>query len=114
MTPHAIKYAYVGKRQPERPWLPQIISDDGMLTETLSSEHTTEKLALAAAAKEIAKRLAQLPERITPAQRARVDELKAQRAKLTSPIDRIAFDNRANALTGDESVLHLIAMLESK
>jgi hypothetical protein len=45
---------WVGKRQPKRPWLAQIV--DGNTTETLSGEHSTEELALTAARKEIARR----------------------------------------------------------
>jgi hypothetical protein len=56
VTPAAAKIVWVGKRQPRRPWLAQIASDDGMQVETIGSEHATEALALAAARCEIARR----------------------------------------------------------
>lgn len=52
-------------------------------------------------------------DKLTPEQRARVEKLKAARAKLTTPLDKIAFDNAANCESGDEMTLRLIAMLES-
>lgn len=49
------KIRWVGARQPTRPYLAQIASDDGKSVETLS-EHETEALALRAARAEIARR----------------------------------------------------------
>lgn len=49
------KIRWVGARQPTRPYLAQIASDDGKSVETLS-EHETEALALKAARAEITKR----------------------------------------------------------
>lgn len=54
MRPLTAKIVWVGRRQPERPWLAQIVS--GNNTETLGSEHETQALALRAANAEIAKR----------------------------------------------------------
>lgn len=49
------KIRWVGSRQPTRPYLAQIASDDGKSVETLT-EHETEALALTAARVEIARR----------------------------------------------------------
>jgi hypothetical protein len=49
---------------------------------------------------------------LTPAQRARVEDLKRERGKLTNPFDRIAFDN-ASGTDSREMVLRIIASLES-
>jgi hypothetical protein len=51
---------------------------------------------------------------VTAKQRARIDELKRQRAALKTPFERIAFDNAANMVSGSEMALRLVAMLESK
>jgi hypothetical protein len=51
---------------------------------------------------------------VTAKQRARIDDLKRQRAALKSPFDRVAFDNAANMISGEEMALRLVAMLESK
>ncbi len=60
MKPTTAKIRWVGARQPQRPYLAQIISDDGKTVETLT-EHETEVLALKAARAEIAKRLRKDP-----------------------------------------------------
>jgi hypothetical protein len=50
----AVRVRWVGNRQPKRPWLAQI--ESGKTTETLPGDHATEKLALAAATREIGRR----------------------------------------------------------
>ena len=59
MEPLAARVRWVGKRQPKRPWLAQVgyIEAGRAVVETLGSEHETEAAALAAARREIAKRL---------------------------------------------------------
>ena len=58
MKAKAIQVKYIGARGATvpGPWLAQIESDDGKSIETLGSDHDTEKLALAAARREIARR----------------------------------------------------------
>lgn len=47
---------------------------------------------------------------MTPAERATIEAIKRDRAKITDPIERIAFDNGAD---GRPIALHLVAALES-
>ena len=54
-----------------------------------------------------------MTDKLTPERRARVEALKAERAKLTNVFDKIAFDNAANCAPGDEMMLRILASLES-
>jgi hypothetical protein len=56
VKPRTAKLVWVGKRQPDRPWMAQIESADGKMIETLTGDHETEALALAHAKREIAAR----------------------------------------------------------